>query len=59
MRRIIKKENNLNKSKTGCSPCMKEAEIMKKEFSRSYNSEKKTEEVQATISSMFNKKLKV
>tara|TARA_Y100000590_G_scaffold384422_1_gene455780 strand:+ start:119 stop:235 length:117 start_codon:yes stop_codon:yes gene_type:complete len=38
---------------------MKEAEIMKKEFSRSYNSEKKTEEVQATISSMFNKKLKV
>ena len=59
MRRTIKKEKNLNKLKKSCSPCMKEVKIMEKKFSKLKNSETKSEEVQAIISSMFNKKLKV
>tara|TARA_B100000945_G_scaffold275416_1_gene239379 strand:+ start:82 stop:261 length:180 start_codon:yes stop_codon:yes gene_type:complete len=59
MGRTIKKEKNLNNSRTGCSPCMREAKAMQKTFSRLKNSEKKTEEVQKIISSMFNKKIKV
>ena len=32
MRRSIKKDINLNKLKTGCSPCMREAKMMKKKI---------------------------
>ena len=55
MRRTSKKEKNLNKLKKSCSPCMKEVKIMEKKFSKLKNSETKSEEVQAIISSMFNK----
>tara|TARA_Y100001970_G_C14179033_1_gene828743 strand:- start:1598 stop:1774 length:177 start_codon:yes stop_codon:yes gene_type:complete len=58
MRRASKKEKNLNKLKTGCSPCLKEAKDMEKKFSEQKNS-KNNKEVQAIMSSMFNKKLKV
>ena len=32
MRRITKKDINLNRLKTGCSPCMNEAKIMKQKI---------------------------
>ena len=56
MRRIIKKEHNLNKLKTGCSPCMNEAKRMKQKISNRNISELKIEEIKYIVSSMFNKK---
>ena len=56
MRRAIKKEINLNKLKTGCSPCMQEAKLMEQKISERKISEIKIEEVKNIISSMFNKK---
>ena len=56
MRRIIKKEYNLNKLKTGCSPCMNEAKIMKQKIYNRNISELKIEEIKNIVSSMFNKK---
>jgi len=55
MRRTIKKEFNLNKLKTGCSPCMIEAEKMKQKISNRRISEIKIEEVKTIVSSMFKK----
>ena len=55
MRRTIKKEINLNKLKTGCSPCMKEAKIMEQKISDRKASEIKIEEIKNIISSMFKK----
>ena len=56
MRRIIKKEHDLNKFKTGCSPCMNEAKIMRQKISNRNISELKIEEIKNIVSSMFNKK---
>ena len=56
MRRIIKKEHNLNKLKTGCSPCMNEAERMKQKISNRNISDIKIEEIKNIVSSMFNKR---
>ncbi len=56
MRRIIKKEHNLNKLKTGCSPCMNEAERMKQKISNRNISDIKIEEIKNIASSMFNKR---
>ena len=56
MRRTIKKEFNLNKLKTGCSPCMSEAKKMEQKISHRKISEIKIEEVKNIISSMFDKK---
>tara|TARA_B100000963_G_scaffold278918_1_gene247351 strand:+ start:554 stop:718 length:165 start_codon:yes stop_codon:yes gene_type:complete len=53
---MIKKETNLNKLKTGCSPCMSEAKKMELKISNRKVSEIKIEEVKSIISSMFNKK---
>ena len=53
MRRATKKEINLNKLKTGCSPCMKEAKIMEQKISDRKISEIKINEVKKIISSMF------
>ena len=55
MRRAVKKEANLNKLKTGCSPCMKEANKMEQKISNRKISEIKIEEVKTIISSMFKK----
>ena len=55
MRRTIKKEINLNKLKTGCSPCMTEAQKMEQKISERRISEIKIEEVKLIISSMFKK----
>ncbi len=56
MRRANKKEINLNKLKTGCSPCMDQAKKMEQRISNRKVSEIKIEEVKAIISSMFNNK---
>ena len=53
---MTKKDLNLNKLKTGCSPCMNEAEKMKQKISRRNISEIKSNEIKSIISSMFNKK---
>ena len=55
MRRTIKKEINLNKLKTGCSPCMAEAKRMEQRISNRKVSEIKLEEVKSIVSSMFKK----
>ena len=55
MRRTIKKESNLNKLKSGCTPCMSEAKKMEQKISNRKVSEIKIEEVKTIISSMFKK----
>ena len=55
MRRTIKKEINLNKLKTGCSPCILEAKRMEHKISKRKVSEIKIEEVKEIVSSMFKK----
>jgi len=53
MRRSTKKEINLNKLKTGCSPCMREAKIMEQKISKRNISEIKIDEIKNIVSSMF------
>ena len=53
MRRTIKKEINLNKLKTGCSPCMRQAKIMEQKISNRNISEIKIDEIKNIVSSMF------
>ena len=55
MRRAAKKEVNLNKLKTGCSPCIREVNNMQQKISNRKISEIKIEEVKTIISSMFKK----
>jgi|TARA_E500000178_G_C16329393_1_gene448305 hypothetical protein len=55
MRRITKKVINLNKLKTGCSPCISEAKKMEQRISNRKISEIKIEEVKIIVSSMFKK----
>ena len=56
MRRTIKKEINLNKLKTGCSPCLSEAKKMKEKISNRNISEIKIDEIKKIVSSMFKNK---
>ena len=55
MSRSIKKEVNLNKLKTGCSPCISEAKKMEQKISNREVSEIKIEEVKMIVSSIFKK----
>tara|TARA_E500000178_G_C16683353_1_gene600353 strand:+ start:27 stop:197 length:171 start_codon:yes stop_codon:yes gene_type:complete len=55
MKRTTKKDINLNKLKTGCSPCMSEAKKMDLKISNRKISEIKNEEVKSIVSSMFKK----
>ena len=55
MGRTTKKEINLNKLKTGCSPCMSEAKKMEQKISNRKVSEIRVEEVKTIVSSMFKK----
>jgi hypothetical protein len=55
MRRTSKKEINLNKFKTGCSPCMNEARKMEQQISNRNISEIKVKEIKKIVSSMFKK----
>ena len=55
MRRSIKKDINLNKLKTGCSPCMREAKMMKQKISNRKISEIQMTEIKDIVSSIFKK----
>ena len=55
MRRTIKKELNLNKLKTGCSPCLNEVQKMQQKLSDREVSEIKIEEIKKIVSSLFKK----
>ena len=55
MGRSIKKEINLNKLKSGCSPCMSEAKKMEQKISNRKISAIQIEEVKSIVSSMFSK----
>jgi len=56
MERINKKDLNLNKLKTGCSLCLKEAEIMKRKIGNRELTEIKINEIKTIVSSFFKKK---
>jgi len=53
MRWTTGKKVNLNKLKTGCSPCMSEAKKMEQKISNRKISEIKIEEVKTIVSSLF------
>ena len=55
MRRIIKKDLNLNKLKTGCSPCLNEVKKMQQKISNREVSEIKIDEIKKIVSSLFKK----
>ena len=55
MRRTIKKDLNLNKLKTGCSPCLNEALKMQQKLSGREVSKIKIEEIKKIVSSLFKK----
>ena len=55
MRRKTKKELNLNKLKTGCSPCLIEAKKMLQKISDREVSKIKIEEIKKIVSSLFKK----
>jgi len=55
MRRTIKKDLNLNKLKTGCSPCLLEVKKMRQKISDREVSKIKIEEIKKIVSSLFKK----
>ena len=55
MRRTKKKDLNLNKLKTGCSPCLNEARKMQQKLSNREVSEIKLKEIKKIVSSLFKK----
>ncbi len=55
MRRATKKNVNLNKLKTGCSPCMSEVKKMEQKISNRKISEIRINEIKDIVSSMFKK----
>jgi hypothetical protein len=56
MRRIIKKDLNFNKFKTGCSPCLNEAKKMQEKVANRSLSEIKIQEIKNIVSSLFKEK---
>ena len=55
MRRTTKKDLNLNKLNTGCSPCLNQALNMQKKISNRNLTKMKTQEVKKIVSSLFKK----
>ena len=55
MRWITKKNLNLNKLKTGCSPCLNEVKKMQQKISNREVSDIKIEEIKKIVSSLFKK----
>ena len=55
MRRTNKKDLNLNKLKTGCSPCLNEVRKMQQKLSNREISEIKLDEIKKIVSSLFKK----
>ena len=56
MRRTLKKDENLNSLKTGCSPCINEAKIMQRKIANRNLSEVKIQEIKSIVSSLFKDK---
>ena len=55
MRRTNKKKINLNKLKTGCSPCMQEARVIEKKISKRNITDINNKEFKKIVSSLFKK----
>ena len=55
MRQTNKKDLNLNKLKTGCSPCLNEVRRMQQKLSNKKISEMKLKEIKKIVSSLFKK----
>ncbi|MDC1150957.1 hypothetical protein OAS95_00100 [Pelagibacteraceae bacterium] len=55
MRRTNKKDLNLNKLKTGCSPCLNEAQKIQQKLADRDISKIKIEEIKKIVSSLFKK----
>jgi hypothetical protein len=55
MRRTNKKDLNLSKLKTGCAPCLNEAQKMQQKLSDREVSKIKIEEIKKIVSSLFKK----
>ncbi len=55
VRQTTKKKVNLNKLKTGCSPCMNEVKKMEQKISSRKISEIRINEIKDIVSSMFKK----
>ena len=55
MGRTIKKDLNLNKLKTGCTPCLNEVKKMQKKINNRNLSDIKIEEIKKIVSSLFKK----
>ena len=55
MRRTDKKDLNLNKLKTGCSPCLNEVKKMQQKILNREVSEIKIQEIKKIVSSLFKK----
>ena len=56
MRRTNKKVLNLNKLKTGCSPCFEETKKMQRKIANRELSEIKIKEIKNIVSSLFKDK---
>ena len=56
MRRIIKKNLNFYRFKTGCSPCLNEEKKMQKKIANISLSEIKIQEIKNIVSSLFKEK---
>ena len=56
MRRIIKKDLNFNRFKTGCSPCLNEAKKKQQKIAKRNLSDIKIEEIKNIVSSLFKEK---
>ena len=56
MGRTIKKDLNLNRLKTGCSPCLNEAKKMQQKVANRSLSEIKIQEIKNIVSSLFKEK---
>ena len=55
MRRATKKDLNLNKLKTGCTPYLEEAKKMQQKISNRELSNIKIQEIKKIVSSLFKK----
>ena len=55
-KRVTKKDVNLNRLKTGCSPCLLEANKIKLEIGKRKVSEIKIDEIKKIVSSLFSDK---
>jgi len=56
MRRTKKQDLNLNKLKTGCSPCLEQAKKMQRKIRDRELSEIKLKEIKDIVSSLFKEK---